>query len=47
MQLTMLNGAPNRRGKLSVKTPVLHSNKNSIQAVSMDRNSVQEKRLSK
>jgi len=26
MQLTTLNGAPNRRGKPSVKTPVLHNN---------------------
>jgi len=25
-QLTMLNGAPNRREKPSVKTPVLHDN---------------------
>ena len=27
MQLAMLNGAPNRIGKPSVKTPVLHNNK--------------------
>jgi len=26
MQLTMLNGAPNRTGKPSVKIPVLHNN---------------------
>jgi len=26
MQLKMINGAPNRRGKPSVKTPVLHNN---------------------